>query len=177
MSENTIQVEEVVEEKADLSPGKLIIKNFVSNRMAIAGLIIFISILILIIVVPLFTSSNLNDIADVIEEGANQPPSASHILGTDNLGRDYFNRLINGGFITLSSSFVATIVATFLGLTLGSIAGYFGGVVDNIIMRAAEILSSIPFLVLAIIMSALVREHLSEKQRIYMIMVVLGGLG
>jgi peptide/nickel transport system permease protein len=80
-------------------------------------------------------------------------PSISHVLGTDDLGRDVFSRMLWGGRISLEVGFVAVGIATIVGVILGAIAGFYGGWVDSIIMRAVDIMLSIPtiFLVLAVI--------------------------
>jgi peptide/nickel transport system permease protein len=80
-------------------------------------------------------------------------PSFSHILGTDDLGRDVFSRMLWGGRVSLEVGFVAVGIATVIGVILGSIAGFYGGWVDSIIMRTVDIMLSIPtiFLVLAVI--------------------------
>jgi peptide/nickel transport system permease protein len=80
-------------------------------------------------------------------------PSFSHPLGTDDLGRDVLSRMLWGGRISLEVGFVAVGIATIIGIILGSIAGYYGGWIDSLIMRAVDIMLSIPtiFLVLAVI--------------------------
>ncbi|HUL01187.1 MAG TPA: ABC transporter permease [Nitrospirota bacterium] len=80
-------------------------------------------------------------------------PSFTHPLGTDDLGRDVLSRMLWGGRISLEVGFVAVGIATILGIVLGAIAGYYGGYIDSIIMRAVDIMLSIPtiFLVLAVI--------------------------
>ena len=81
-------------------------------------------------------------------------PSWSHICGTDALGRDIFSRLLYGGRYSLALGLIAAIVGTVIGIIVGSIAGYSGGVVENLIMRALDILSSIPGVLLAIIIAS-----------------------
>ena len=71
-------------------------------------------------------------------------PSAKHPLGTDKTGKDVLARLMNGGKISLTISFMAVFIVTFLGIIFGGIAGYFGGIVDNIIMRVCDILMCLP---------------------------------
>jgi peptide/nickel transport system permease protein len=80
-------------------------------------------------------------------------PSLTHPLGTDDLGRDVLSRMLWGGRVSLKVGFVAVGIATIIGLILGSLAGYYGGWVDSIIMRGVDIMLSIPtiFLVLAVI--------------------------
>lgn len=81
---------------------------------------------------------------------AEQPPSAAHWLGTDDLGRDVFARLLFGGRISLSVGLVSVAIAATLGTLLGATAGYYGGAVDNAVMRLADVVLSFPALVIAI---------------------------
>ena len=83
-----------------------------------------------------------------------QPPSAEHFIGTDELGRDGFSRLIYGGRISLMVGFVVASVSVTIGVALGMIAGYFGGIADMIIMRVVDLMMAFPLLVLAIALVA-----------------------
>ncbi len=96
------------------------------------------------------------------------------ILGTDTLGRDVFARLVNGGKMTMTIGAVSVIIEMIIGVILGGIAGYFGGVVDMIIMRIAEVVSSMPFIPFAMILSAVLGTKVTIEQRMYIIMVILG---
>ena len=98
------------------------------------------------------------------------------LLGTDELGRDVFARLVNGGKMTMTIGAVSVIIEMIIGIILGGIAGYFGGVVDMVIMRLAEVVSSMPFIPLAMILSAVMGTRVSVEQRMYIIMVILGVL-
>ncbi|WP_283610395.1 ABC transporter permease [Faecalispora anaeroviscerum] len=123
------------------------------NKLAMVGLVI-VSILI---VVALFASqiADYNTIAikqNVVERL--QGPSAEHWAGTDEFGRDIFARLVHGARISLLVGVVAVCIALITGGTLGAIAGYFGGTVDNVIMRIMDIFLSIPILLLAIMIVA-----------------------
>ena len=71
-------------------------------------------------------------------------PSAKHPLGTDKTGKDVLARLMNGGKISLGISFLAVFIVTFLGIIFGGVAGYFGGAIDNVIMRICDILMCLP---------------------------------
>jgi peptide/nickel transport system permease protein len=99
------------------------------------------------------------------------------ILGTDDNGKDIFTRLIHGGRITMTVGAVAVLISTFLGVLIGLIAGFYGKWVDNLLMRFAEIISSFPFLPLAITLSSFLTGQLDQNQRILMIMVILGVIG
>ncbi len=98
-----------------------------------------------------------------------------YIFGTDDMGRDVFNRVMNGGRMTMTIGAVAVIVATIIGVIIGCVSGYFGGLVDIILMRITEIFSSIPFLPFALVLSAVLQNsNLSEDFRIFIIMIILG---
>lgn len=98
-----------------------------------------------------------------------------YIFGTDDMGRDVFNRVMNGGRMTMTIGAVAVIVATIIGVIIGCISGYFGGFVDIILMRVTEIFSSIPFLPFALVLSAVLQNsNLTEDTRIFIIMIILG---
>jgi peptide/nickel transport system permease protein len=82
-----------------------------------------------------------------------QAPSAQHIMGTDELGRDIFSRIVWGSRYSLSIGFLAVVIGTAIGMLFGAIAGYFGGVVDDIVMRLMDVLQSIPGILLVITVS------------------------
>ena len=79
-----------------------------------------------------------------------QPPSAAHLFGTDELGRDIYSRLVHGSRITLTIIFLVTIVVGPMGLFFGTVAGYFGGKVDTVLMRITDIFLSFPSLILSL---------------------------
>ena len=90
----------------------------------------------------------------------NQPPSLKHIFGTDQIGRDYFIRVLYGGQISLLVGILAMLTSIIIGTSVGLISGYFGGVIDNILMRFIDVLSSIPWLVLVIVLSVYMKAGL-----------------
>ena len=97
-------------------------------------------------------------------------------LGTDDLGRDMLTRIINGGRVTMLVGAIAVVISTIIGVTLGGIAGYFGGKVDLLIMRVSEVVGGLPFIPFAMILSAVIGSRINPQQRMYLIMVVLGVL-
>ncbi|MGI6040360.1 MAG: ABC transporter permease subunit, partial [Eubacteriales bacterium] len=99
-----------------------------------------------------------------------------YLMGTDQYGRDVFLRLLTGGRITLTIGAVSVIISGILGILIGGFAGYYGGKVDMILMRVAEIVGGLPFLPLAMILSYLIGNKIPETARIFMIMVILGVL-
>jgi peptide/nickel transport system permease protein len=120
------------------------------NRMAMAGLL---AVLVLF-TVAIFASflapypPERIDTAHILT-----PPSQTHFLGTDMLGRDVLSRIIFGSRVSLAVGFVAVGISTFIGVILGSVAGYYGGLADRIIMRFVDIMLCFPsfFLILAVI--------------------------
>jgi len=124
--------------------------SLMKNRLAVIGGMLVFFVFILSIFAPLVAPYNPSkiDIKNILVG-----PSISHLLGTDDLGRDVLSRMLWGGRISLQVGFVAVGIATLIGIILGAIAGYYGGVIDSLIMRAVDIMLSIPtiFLVLAVI--------------------------
>jgi peptide/nickel transport system permease protein len=126
------------------------LKNLTQNPLALSGLIIIIAILFIAIFAPWLSPYDPNyiDIQSIL-----LPPSLSHFMGTDGLGRDVFSRMLYGSRISLLVGFVAVGIATIIGTFLGAIAGFYRGYTDSIIMRFVDIMLSIPtfFLILAVI--------------------------
>lgn len=126
------------------------IRQFSKNRLAAIGGAFVLLVFIVSILAPVLSPYDPSaiDIKNILIG-----PSLAHPLGTDDLGRDVLSRMIWGGRVSLKVGFVAVGIATLIGVILGSIAGYYGGAVDSLIMRAVDIMLSIPtiFLVLAVI--------------------------
>lgn len=97
-----------------------------------------------------------------------------YLMGSDENGRDLFTRLIFGGRMSLTVGAVAVIISAIIGVIIGGIAGYYGGWVDTLLMRVAEVFYAIPFLPLAMILSAVIQNRVSQTGRIVMIMVIMG---
>lgn len=100
-----------------------------------------------------------------------------YIFGTNGDGQDIFQRIINGGKMTMTIGAVAVIISSIIGIIVGCISGYFGGAVDIFLMRVTEIFSAIPFLPFALILSAIMGSlPWSENAKIFLIMCILGVL-
>lgn len=101
-------------------------------------------------------------------------PSKNHLLGTDDKGMDVFVRLMYGGRISLTIGFIVVILETLIGIILGGISGYFGGWVDQVIMRIVDIFNCIPTLPILLIASAVIDSwNLEADQQIYVLMVII----
>lgn len=99
---------------------------------------------------------------------------AGYLMGSDAMGRDVFQRLLTGGRITLTIGAVAVLIAMVIGVLVGGVAGFYGGRVDNVLMRIAEVMGSVPFLPLAMTLSAMIGNNLTDTGRMFMIMAILG---
>lgn len=99
-----------------------------------------------------------------------------YLMGTDDLGRDVFTRILNGGRMTMTIGAIAVVISTIIGIIIGGISGFFGGWIDIVLQRLTEIVSSLPFLPMAMILTSIIGNSLSEDARIALIMVVLGVL-
>lgn len=138
-------------------------QRFRRNRTAMAGLAVIVGMAVLAVFARPITVSTAEvtitlqpfslapyDPSAMFVGPANAPPSWAHPFGTDWAGRDQFSRVLVGGRYTLSIGLVAVGLALCLGVPLGAIAGYFGGWIDEAIMRVVDVLYAVPFLVLAI---------------------------
>lgn len=130
------------------------------NHMAMISLVILFLIACLCFIVPFFpiiVDPNNQNLGNTF-----QAPGGTHLLGTDQSGRDLLARLLYGGQISLLVGIVATTVSVIIGLAYGSIAGYTGGKTDSLMMRIVDILYGLPFLVLVILFSLLISEHAKD---------------
>jgi len=150
-----------------LSPMGIVYKRLRRNKMAVAALFILILLTLIAIFAPLLTSYD----RDQIDMANSYPkPSAEHWLGTDDLGRDTFTRLVYGGRVSLSVGLVSTAISLLIGVLLGAIAGYNGGWIDNLIMRIVDVFMCFPFFVIAIAIAAVLGPS------IYNVMLISGVL-
>ena len=156
-----------------MSPMQMVIRRFFRSKLSIVGLVMVVSLFLFCWVGPLVYNVSPTEIdkdgkieytekevtytdengvehtfVQVIEtqltDNMLSEPSAKHPLGTDKTGKDVLARLMNGGKISLTISFMAVFIITFFGVIFGGLAGYFGGVIDNIIMRVCDILMCLP---------------------------------
>jgi peptide/nickel transport system permease protein len=120
------------------------------NKGAMVGLVIIIALLLIAISIDWIVDYETQVITQNLKQRL-QKPSREHLMGTDDLGRDIFYRLIYGTRFSLSVGFVAVAIALAVGMTLGAFAGYYGGVVEDIIMRTTDIFAAVPNMLMAIV--------------------------
>ena len=128
-----------------------VFKELRKNSTAMLGLCILLVEIILVILAPVIAPYDYTAM-DIV--AAQQGPSAAHWFGTDELGRDIFSRVFYGGRYSISMGVLAVMISTTVGMTIGAIAGYFGGKVDNILMRLLDVIQSLPAMLLSIVLSA-----------------------
>jgi peptide/nickel transport system permease protein len=138
--------------KEILSPGKIVFRKLLRNRLAMAGAVILTILTVMSLLAPVLARWDQNKI-DLFSIEA--PPSAEHPLGTDELGRDVLSRLLYGGRVSIMVGICATLVQVTIGILLGMTAGFFGHIADSIIMRICDIVMCFPFYAIAISLAAL----------------------
>ncbi len=186
-----------------MSPARMVVRRFFRSKLSIVGLIMVVGLFLFSFVGPLVynewgeieldesgkieyavseTTYTVNGKEYTLRQTTEKslkdnflaPPSAEHILGTDLQGYDIFTRLMYGGRISLIVSFIAVFLITVLGVIMGGIAGFFGGAIDNIIMRVCDILICLPGIpILLIISTILDASDIDAKYRIYLLMIYL----
>jgi oligopeptide transport system permease protein len=142
-------------------------RRLLKNKMATIGLIYLIIVTITAIFAPWIAPFSYEETDLAL--GA-VPPNSTNIFGTDDLGRDLFSRILYGGRVSLMVAVLSTFVSVTIGVIYGAISGYFGGKVDNVMMRIVEILYALPFTFFVILLMVLVGRN------IYVLFVALGAI-
>ena len=154
---------------------RLVWRRFRRHPGAVAGAIVL-GILVLAVVLASFSpfDPELSDIRSKL-----QPPSLKHPFGTDQLGRDLLTRVLFGGRISLRVGLLVVVITLLIGIPVGATAGFFGGRIDNILMRITDAALSLPNLLILILLSAIMRElefPLFQKNNVLTIALVIGVL-
>lgn len=183
-----------------MSPTRMLLRRFFRSKLSITGLIMLVFLFVFCWVGP-FVFNQWGEVevdrsgkrsydAYVVEvngepqfvsfivtdKGINAlaPPSAEHLFGTDEKGLDVFVRLMYGGRLSLTISFIAVFLTSALGIIMGGLAGYYGGLVDNIIMRICDVLMCLPTLPLMLIIGAVLDANkVPQAHYIYLLMGIL----
>ncbi len=193
----------------EMSPFKLILRRFFRSRLSVVGLIILVFLFLFSFLGPVIYNKwgeievdrtptitiyeeeftyidefgekiTIIQQTEILSDNLKAAPSWDHLLGTDEKGMDVFVRLMYGGRISLTIGFIVVILETLIGVVLGGISGYFGGKVDQVIMRIVDVFNCIPMLPILLIASA-VLDSLSDiidpSNRIYFLMVIITVFG
>jgi peptide/nickel transport system permease protein len=152
--------------------------RFRRHRLARFGLVLYAVIVLMVVVGPLVWTQSLTDIDFM---AADQGPSFAHPMGTDDLGRDLFVRILWGGRVSVAVGLAAMIVSMTIGTLMGALSGYFPGAVDTVLMRITEVFLSIPQLPVLLLVTYLFRQPFvnafgPELGVFIMIVSVIGGL-
>jgi peptide/nickel transport system permease protein len=161
---------------APASMGSLVWKRFKRHPGAIAGSIVLGLLIALSILAPLSPYDAINSSLGE----SYQPPSLAHPMGTDALGRDLMTRVLFGGRISLSVGLLVVAISLSIGVPIGAAAGYYGGWLDNVLMRLTDTFLSLPSFLVLILLSAILREvdaPLFERNNVLTIGVVIGLFG
>lgn len=186
-----------------MSPTRMVVRRFFRSRLSIIGLIMVVGLFLFSFLGPVVytkwgeiqldesgktqyavseTTYTVNGVEYTLRQTTEKylkdnflsAPSSEHILGTDSQGYDVFVRLMYGGRISLTVSFIAVFLITILGVILGGISGYFGGAIDTVIMRLCDVLMCLPGVpILLIISTILDASGIDAKYRIYLLMIYL----
>lgn len=189
-----------------MSPARMVLRRFFRSKLSITGLVIIIALFLFSWLGPVIcnwsgywgeietdrTGSYIYEYQEIeTEDGsfyqiiesydevnALARPSGSHLLGTDKTGKDVFVRLMYGGRISLSISIIAVFLVTIIGIVLGGLAGYFGGWVDNVVMRLCDILMCVPTMPLLLIIGTILDganngQGVDAQYRIYLLMTFI----
>jgi peptide/nickel transport system permease protein len=140
------------------SPWQLAIDRLKKAKLALVGLVILLLIVLSAVFAPVLApyDPNAQDLFSITA-----PPSAEHWLGTDDLGRDEFSRLLFGGRISLLVGVLSALVATALGIVVGALSGYYGGWVDAVLMRFVDVMLAFPAIFLLLILFSMIGSSVS----------------
>lgn len=131
---------------------ELSVRKFIKNKLAVFGFIVILVLLIVSIGAPLFTNYSISETNLYMIRSV---PTKEHLLGTDELGRDVFTRLLYGGRVSIAVGVASMTLQLVIGVFFGAVSGYFGGMIDKVIMRFIDIIMCFPFFVIAVSVAAI----------------------
>jgi peptide/nickel transport system permease protein len=181
-SAEALQLEPTTTQKP-VSQWMLVWRRLRKHKLAMAGLAVFAGVVLLSLLASViapysYEEINLtNSYAGLFAPG--EEGMAPHILGTDKLGRDIFSRLLYAGRISLGVALVVTLLTMFLGTLIGAAAGAFGGITDTVLMRFADVMLTLPFLPMVLVLSSSLRQYaalqdfLGSSMSVFIIVFVL----
>ena len=145
------------------SPFQVVMMRFIKHRLAMVSMAVMIVIFIVTILAPYITTFKVDElnVSDYfLPFGAvDEPTGRIHYFGTDNIGRDYFSRLLYAGRISLSVALLSVLISETIGILVGAVSGFYGGWVDSVLMRFVEFMLTIPTLPLLLIISSMLLRN------------------
>lgn len=163
-------------------------RRLLKNKLAVFGLVVVITITIASIVGPPLIKKVFGFTPDYIPSenpnlvhsfppfrGPNGQFTWAHPMGTDNAGRDQLARVLQGGQISLFVGIIATLVSLIIGVSYGAIAGYLGGRIDNLMMRLVDVLYSLPYVIVVIVLLSMFRSQ-TPRGQLTLLFVALGSV-
>jgi len=175
LDDTQISIEDAAVHRSPESMSSLVWRRFRRHPGAIAGAIVLLVIVIAVTLAPL---SPYDPVKSDIKNRF-QPPSLEHPFGTDALGRDLLTRCLYGGRVSIFVGLMVMVITLLIGVPIGSIAGFFGGWIDNLLMRIIDAVLSLPTLLILILLSAILRETdlpFVKNNNVMTISIVIGVL-
>ncbi|WP_216318538.1 oligopeptide ABC transporter permease [Deinococcus aestuarii] len=157
-------------ERAPDTPWSLFVRRFRRHRLAVIGLVILLVLGTLALLAPVIAPYGF-DTQDLNIIGTPQPPSAEHLMGTDQLGRDALTRVLYGARVSLAVGLMSALLASLVGTLVGALAGYYRGWLDTFLMRLTDVVLCIPLLPLVILLSGMLRPSVP------LLVGIIGALG
>lgn len=151
------------------APGQTstVVKRFRRNRLAVFGFVTIAVLIVVALFAPLVAPYGISERSNEFRAA----PSWEHLFGTDQIGRDIFSRIVFGARVSLKIGVLSTLLAVAIGLTLGSVAGYFGGWIDALIMRITDVFLAVPYVILAVAVATVFGR---SQQSIILVIGLLG---
>ena len=146
-------------------------RRFKRNRLAMVGLFLIVLLVLTAIFAPLIAPYGITE-RDT--EAFRAPPSGEHWFGTDTIGYDVFSRVVYGARVSLKIGISATVIALTIGLLLGAVSGFFGGIIETLIMRFTDIFLAIPYIVLAVAIASVLGR---SENTVILVLGFTGWLG
>ncbi|MFB1081370.1 oligopeptide ABC transporter permease [Jeotgalibacillus sp. JSM ZJ347] len=158
------------EKTINMSPWAIARRKFLRNKLAMTSSFFLLTVIIVSFLAPYITTA---DISKVNIMQMTLEPSTEHWLGTDKSGRDVFTRLLYGGRVSLIVGMSCTLLVVLFGTIVGSIAGFYGGMVDSALMRFTDFVLNFPFLVFVIVLGAILRGYVDGLTILIVVISIL----
>ncbi|WP_313019351.1 oligopeptide ABC transporter permease [Acetoanaerobium noterae] len=154
------------------SPWRMTYRRLKKNKLSMVGFFILLGMFIFSFIGPFLSP---HDMITTNVLNANKPPSSQFWLGTDSVGRDVLLRLMLGGRISLLVGLVSVAISVFIGTLVGGLSGFYGGWIDNVLMRIADIFMAVPTMPILVILAAVMSDlKVLPERRIFVVMFILG---